>query len=115
MVSDGFEKSFTDIAQTLMDDFEKALKLAMEERIIALKELCQNNDDAKEDDFSGYAKHLEKIFGPSRSSLYSDFDRRASFLEDEFIGVKMSDTREPEKPRKPETWDPSIQTISCGF
>lgn len=115
MVSDGFENMLTESAQHLMNDLEKVLKLAMEERILALKELCKNNADAKEDDFSGYAKHLEGIFGPSRSSLYRDFDRRAESMESDFIGVKMSDTREPEKPSHSGTQDSGTQTISCGF
>lgn len=115
MVSYGFEEELQESAQHVMDDFEKALKLAMEERILALKELCQNNADAKEDDFSGYAKLWEGILGPSRSSLYRDFDRRAEFMESDFIGVRMSDTREPEKPSNSGTQDSGTQTIYCGF
>ncbi len=115
-MTSGFEDMLTEAAQHVMQDFEKALKLAMEERIIALKELCEKVNAPKSDDeLSGYAKHLERIFGPSRSNLYWDFDMHARSMESDFIGVKMSDTREPEKPVKHSYEDSSVHTVRVGF
>ena len=115
MVS-GFEDMVTEAAQHIMQDFEKALKLAMEERILTLKELCEKvNAPKPDDDFNGYAKHLERILGPSRSNLYMNFDRNAESMEGDFIGVRMSDTREPEKLTKHSQENPNVHTIRVGF